>query len=73
MAASRGSSLPARVECGEIVRSADMLAVDEDLRDGGAAVGTLDHLGALRPAHGDVDIPRGSTPLSASSLSARVQ
>src|SRR5204862_54274 len=46
----------ARIERREIVRAADMLAGDEDLGNRGAAMGAVDHLGAVRAAHRDVDL-----------------
>src|SRR5260370_40500194 len=40
-----GVELAGAVECDHLVAAADMLAIDEDLRDGPAAIRALDHLG----------------------------
>src|SRR5690349_11564759 len=51
-----GVELAGAVEGVEIVAAADVLAVDEDLRHAGAAVGARDHFLALRAVLDDVDV-----------------
>src|SRR5262249_42111741 len=54
-----GVEFAGAIECGELVGTADMLAVDEDLRDRGAPAGAADHLYAPCRLLDDVDLGKG--------------
>ena len=75
-AASNSSSLPSRSSVDQVVAAADMMAVDEDLRDGRAAIGALDHLllssaRRNRPRSPDTRRPSFEQPLGAQAVSRR--